>query len=377
MCVNLGLVYDARTGLQVERPCTKCWQCVANRKNDWVGRCIAEEQFAARTTVFHLTYGGDNKVTGEKTDLGASILIYKDIQLWLKRLRFAGYPLRYFAVGEYGSLKGRSHWHVICFWQREAPPFENGKKNFNDPYWRRYASEHEPNVPEGGLPIGFTVQEDLRGGEAEPAIRYVLKYLTKTDGDPHSVSLTRMSKKPPLGAAYFRARADRFVDQQLLPQDALYSFAGSPETEYLLKGASLDYFLSHFVETWTARYGFHPLYRGHSELLAKWEDGQAPRLQVNELVHARYAGRPTIPPPAGYGAYRLWETRNVYFADPMDGFRCLPRLFWSFDEEGYPSWQDVIVIAEEAKRRRDLRTRSVDSESYRHASGGVDRRRTL
>lgn len=368
MCVNPRLL-TTKQGLSVEVACRKCWQCIANRQNDWVGRCIAEEQTSARTTVVHLTYGGDDKVSGLKTDLGASILIYKDVMLWLKRLRKAGFPLRFFCCGEYGELKGRSHWHVICFWQDKSPEFEDGKRNFADKYW----------------PHGFTMTEDLRlydefgNNQAERAIRYVTKYLQKSEDT--SQALVRMSKKPPLGDAYFRQLAGVHVKQGLLPQDAFYSFAdvrkdGSPR-KFKLEGASLDTFCGSFIEQWKARYGSHPLDVSHSDFLLAWCDTKAQRVASEQLERRQMASRPSIPPPAGYGAYRLWETRNVYVADPVDGFRCLPRLFWSYDEGGFPAWHEKITTAAEAAGTRSARIQSVDSDAYRRESAALERKRTL
>lgn len=377
MCASPQLMVSPKTGLLVEVACRKCWQCVANRKNDWVGRCIAEEQTSAETTVVHLTYGGDDKVTGLQTDLGASILIYRDVQLWLKRLRKKGYPLRYFAVGEFGSLKGRCHWHIICFWEKGSPPFEDGKRNWNDQFWRRYPLDGSGTSE----PIGFTMTESLRGGDAERAVRYVLKYLVKNledvqDGeDVTSQALVRQSRNPPLGAVFFQRRAADFVAQRLLPQDGLYSFRdiigpdGLPR-QFNLQGASLDYFMRELVRLWRHRYGEHPLDTHHSDFVQAWCDDQAPAASVGQLERRSFGGKPTVPVPEHYGAYYLWQSRNLYVADPVDGFRCLPRLFWSFDEEGYPAWHESVRTATEAESiRKSLRT-SKDADAYRAGRDG-------
>lgn len=360
MCVNPRLLTD-KNGLQVEVACRKCWQCVANRQNDWVGRCIAEEQTSSVTTVVHLTYGGDDKVTGLQTDLGASILIYSDVMKWLKRVRFHGFPLRFFCVGEYGSLKGRAHWHVICFWQKASPEFIDGKRNFEDRFW----------------PHGFTMTEGLRGTDqaansAERAIRYVTKYLQKTDET--SQSLVRMSRLPPLGAAWFRQRAVDHVRQRLLPQDAFYSFGdlvdvdGRPK-QFKLAGASLDLFCRSFIEEWRLRYGNHPLDVAHSDFLLAWCDAQAARLVVEDLEVRKMGARPSLPVPDGYQPYRLWETRNVYFTEPVDTFLCRPRLYWSYDKEGFRAWSERIVTEAVAIGIRSERTKSKDSDGYRRESG--------
>lgn len=353
-------------GLTVEVACRKCWQCTENRRNDWVGRCIAESKTASAVTVVHLTYGGDDKVTGEKTDLGASILIYSDVKKWLKRLRHGHlvdgvlrpYPLRYIAVGEYGALKGRSHWHVVCFWQNGSPPFVSGKRNWADEWW----------------PHGFTMTEGIREGEGteEQALRYVLKYIQKTDQTEQSV--VRMSKAPPLGADYFRQRARAHARQGLLPQDGFYSFPevrlpdGMPR-QFLMSGATLDYFMREFVREWERLYGQHPLDTAHSPFLLDWLDRQASRVSSDSLERRSKGRRPSIPPPAGYGPFWLDQRLNSYATDPEDLVG--PRLYWSFDEEGYPAWRDVVVTETAAAAARNARSlTSFSAEQYRSGSGG-------
>ena len=124
MCISPNTLSD---GTQVA--CRNCWQCRADRINDWVGRCIAESKTAVASHAITLTYGRvhlstENDAYGDAEHPRAAVLTYSDVQKYFKLLRRHGYPLRYFAVGEYGSLKGRAHWHIIAFWQDKAPPHE-------------------------------------------------------------------------------------------------------------------------------------------------------------------------------------------------------------------------------------------------------------
>lgn len=371
MCVT-PLHLKTKSGLAVEAACRKCWQCVENQKNDWVGRNIAEMQDAGRVTVNHLTYGGDDRVTGEKTDLGASILIYADVRKWLMRLRSGRvdkasgerikYPLRFFAVGEYGELKGRSHWHVICYWQKQIDkdgrPFVNVPafdeyRNFNDEWW----------------PHGFTLTEDVRDGGQEKAIRYVCKYLQKADGGQ---SLMRMSKTPPLGGYYFRRLADTYARQGILPKDAFYSFPEILDTKglprkFMMQGVTLDNFCSDFIQAWKVRYGSHPLDVQHSEFLQSWCDAVAARPVSEGLDRRKMGGAPRVAPEAPHFGFRVhWhEPVNSWVAD-----RGLERLYWSFDEKGERSWQDVIVTESQAASRRRRSAILRDADAYRSGRDG-------
>lgn len=349
MCVNKRVMIV--NGLKRETACHNCWQCTENRINDWVGRCIAEKEDSKAVTVYGLTYGGDDKVTGVKTELGASILIYSDVQKWIKRLRAAGYPMRYLLCGEYGGAKGRVHWHVICFWKDKVPEFQDGIRNFNDPFW----------------PHGFTYAEALKGDEIR-AIRYVCKYVQK---DSEEIAFVRMSKKPPLGDAYFRRRANTFAEQGILPKDAFYSFpdvrdpkTGKPR-QFYMSGVTLDNFLSEFIERFQERYGLHPLDRQHSEFLQNWCDKQAPRVAVDDIQKRsfRVVARPE-PPHFGFNV--SWsEKLNMYVAE-----RGSERLFWTYDQEGQKAWQSVIRTESEAARLRAVFALRREAEAYRHARDG-------
>lgn len=346
-------------GKRIEVACHNCWQCTENKINDWCGRCIAEKEDCKHATVYGLTYGGDNKITGDKTELGASILIYSDVQKWIKRLRRAGFPMRYFLCGEYGGAKGRVHWHVVCFWQDAVPEYENGKHNFSDKYW----------------PHGMTYAEDLRSagmpdyaeGDEIRAIRYVCKYVQK---DVQEHAFVRMSKNPPLGDRYFRRRADTFARQGILPKDAFYSFpdvrgADGMPRKFYMSGVTLDNFCSEFIERWKERYGTHPLDVQHSEFLQNWTDKQAQRETVNKIEkrEIRRIDRPER--PHFRFTVRFDEALNLYVAESG-----VEKLFWTFDREGNRAWQDVIRTEAEAARLRAVCAQFRDPAMYRQGRDG-------
>ena len=64
--------------------CRICWQCLENRKNDYIGRCIAEQEHSDGVLVVSLTYGGGDD------NPNAALLVYKDFQDFMKRLRIQG-----------------------------------------------------------------------------------------------------------------------------------------------------------------------------------------------------------------------------------------------------------------------------------------------
>lgn len=90
-------------------PCGKCIECAIQKSNEWAYRVALENRLHLQSCMITLTYNEDNLATPS--------LERRDVQLFLKRLREKIEPvkIRYFGCGEYGSLKGRKHWHIIIF----------------------------------------------------------------------------------------------------------------------------------------------------------------------------------------------------------------------------------------------------------------------
>lgn len=112
-----GLTKDARKALLsvagtpqfITVPCGKCIECRLAYARDWSLRCMHELQMSPAGGCFvTLTY--DNAHL--PADRG---LHYRDFQLFMHRMRNAGYPVRFFMCGEYGDDFGRPHYHAILF----------------------------------------------------------------------------------------------------------------------------------------------------------------------------------------------------------------------------------------------------------------------
>lgn len=90
--------------------CGQCTNCRINRRRMWVGRMLLEARVHPFSAFVTLTYD-------EESLPKEGNLCKKDLQDFLKRLRKATYPrrIRYYAVGEYGELHGRPHYHLIVF----------------------------------------------------------------------------------------------------------------------------------------------------------------------------------------------------------------------------------------------------------------------
>lgn len=259
MCVSPSLLPNG-----VTVACRKCKRCRDNYVKDWVGRCIAESRTAVKTTSVTLTYGPD--ASGRKKHERTAVLTYSDVQKYFKSLREAGYPLRFLVAGEFGSLRGRAHWHGIFFWQQKVPPYEL-RRNFNDNFWKH----------------GFQFVDE----PSYKAVKYVCKYVQKDQGDEAAQGKLTMSKNPAIGGIYFRQLAQRFVNQGVAPQSPFYRFPeakkqdGTP-VEFYMSGVTADQFREAYVLAFYEKFPGRHL--PNSDFVEEWLDKQVPEWRSSEKL---------------------------------------------------------------------------------------------
>lgn len=100
---------DAPPGAErLELGCGKCIGCRLRKAQDWTIRNQLEKQFHEKTAFWTGTYHDDNLPAELRRD---------HITKFLKALRRPKSiaPIRFFACGEYGELKGRPHYHAILY----------------------------------------------------------------------------------------------------------------------------------------------------------------------------------------------------------------------------------------------------------------------
>lgn len=116
-CINPYVMRLSGMAYPAAFPCNSCPLCLARRSRDWGNRIELESlSYSPENVCFcTLTYSPD----AEKlilTESGLLSLKYEHIQLFMKRLRRRlNYKIRFFCCGEYGSLRGRPHYHLIIF----------------------------------------------------------------------------------------------------------------------------------------------------------------------------------------------------------------------------------------------------------------------
>lgn len=245
-------------------------QCRRNIVNDWAGKNIAE----GRTSDWSLscTFTYRDETLGRDETMRAVRLHYRDYEAMIKYMRVDRkddplFSVRHFSCGEYGSKKGRAHFHGILHGKGRPPEHEEGK-NFHFKYW----------------PWGFSWMEPC---DQLSSARYVAKYLLKPSKDEAARSILRMSRHPPLGAEYFARLAGEYVNQGLAPQTARYSFPEirrsfkkkgvivSEPIEFTLRRQSLDLYCAAWLHLWGERYPGREI--PESEVIQDYLDRVRPR----------------------------------------------------------------------------------------------------
>lgn len=109
---------DNRDWIQISLDCGHCWVCKLKRSMQYAIRADLESQCWKEGCFLTLTYSNENLPDGGN-------LSREDITLFIKRLRIAvqrkgGYVSAYFGSAEYGSKRGRAHYHLLLFnWKPE------------------------------------------------------------------------------------------------------------------------------------------------------------------------------------------------------------------------------------------------------------------
>lgn len=190
-------------------PCGKCLPCQKKRRSEWSLRLEHEYLFSDSAFFITLTY---NDYHIPRTKEGYQTLHKKHLQNYIKRLRndhvkyvskhlqcskkevkFRAKPLRYYAVGEYGSKTRRPHYHLILFnmdISNLAPLTNQWKAGFADV-----------------------------GTVTSASINYVTKYMFKQFNrktDKRTPPFSLMSKKPILGHAYLENYGTHHIQSESL-----------------------------------------------------------------------------------------------------------------------------------------------------------------
>lgn len=268
MCQSPSQLQDGTTFA-----CRKCPQCRDLYIDDWEGRNIAESKSATATYTVTLTYG---RVDNEVHHAHSVALFYSDVQKYIKLLRYHGYTVRTFNVGEFGGLKGRTHWHLILHFYGVVPPHVYDEDFMHE----AVKADGKPVKDKSGnvryfWPHGWSHWKKAHKG----TVRYVCKYVLKDIDDAENQSLMNMTKNPPLGAIYFKEMARSAARQGVALYDASYSFAGivyakgekaGQRRKYMLRGRTEEIFVQEYIDEYRLVWRRDP---PQTQYLQEWDQG--------------------------------------------------------------------------------------------------------
>lgn len=278
MCINPSHIWIKR-GPEYKRvpvPCDACKLCHRNYVDDWVGRCLCEAAYSTRSCTVSLTYAPPKN----PNDLSHKIINPYHFQLFMKALRNSGHKVRYLVAGEYGGKKGRAHFHAILFFQKLETQ-ENTAPWYNWGHQEDLKSSNKfsEQVPQD---VMCHIQEWPHGhilcdwSASERSIKYCCEYLTID----RSRSWFSMSKKPPLGAAFFAEKAKLYVNNSVLPKSFEYlPPGGMPGKKYLMTGATRREFMNAITRARVSR-----------PRMSKWVGRTFDKLERDEFKHEANTG---------------------------------------------------------------------------------------
>lgn len=211
-------VGDVRDGIPF--PCGQCLACRINKRRVWTLRLLLESYYYPCASFVTLTYEPDNLPFNLD---GKPILCKRDLQLFLKRLRYElkGREIKYYFAGEYGPRGHLPHYHGILF---GVSPFELDKDWM---YFGGKSGPYKPNFCRSTLLYRTWGLGIVHVGECtKDSIQYCAGYVTKkitSKGDGLEKEFQLMSRRPGIGS---RAVAEIARALQKVPSDCLESGAG-------------------------------------------------------------------------------------------------------------------------------------------------------
>lgn len=213
-----SIVFNPRMGYvdqPQDVPCGQCIGCRLERSRQWAIRCVHEASLHAENCFITLTYAPEHLPPDGS-------LKKRDFQLFMKRLRKKyNTRIRFFHCGEYGTEKGRPHYHACLFGfdfpDKELWSERNGVKLYTSKellsLW-----EHKGHVTIGEVTfesaayVARYIMKKINGDRAE-------EHYTLTDPETGQITqlqpeYTTMSRRPGIAKEWY----DKFASD-VFPSD--------------------------------------------------------------------------------------------------------------------------------------------------------------
>lgn len=170
-------------------PCGRCAFCLVNKRAQWVFR-MHYEVLNQEYPGYFLTLTYDPKHVPRRD--GELSLRFKDVQLYFKRVRKAGFYCKYVCVGEYGSKTERPHYHMLLWTDASVGFLQDNWKSSRD-----------------GSPLGL-----VHFGTVTPAsVMYAMKYIVQPRRDYGKREKPRAQFSKGLGLSFLSVRMYDFLTE--------------------------------------------------------------------------------------------------------------------------------------------------------------------
>lgn len=189
--------------MPVTLPCGQCVGCRLERSRQWAMRCYHEASLFEHNCFITLTFNSQHLPEDMSLDV-------RDWQLFMKKLRKKyGSGIRFFHCGEYGSHKGRPHYHA-CLFNFDFPDKKLWQIKNGYPLYR------SPSLEEL-WPYGYSTIGEVTFESAAYVARYIMKKITGEAAEEHyqyvdpetgeifdrKPEYTTMSRRPGIGKKWF------------------------------------------------------------------------------------------------------------------------------------------------------------------------------
>lgn len=239
-------------------PCGRCIGCRIDKAKDWSVRIMCEASLYQNNYFLTLTYAPEHY----PSDFS---IRKEDLRLFVKTLRNyvatsqGKHGVRFFGCGEYGSLSGRAHYHLILF-NCVIPDLEFYKAANGCVYY-------QSDTINSFWKKGYVVIGDVTPESAQYVARYTLKKVGASEYEHRDIQapFLIMSNHPGIGYDYWRLHKQELFDnwrvlvghdfaslpkyfKELFKKDPDYMYQILPKLEKL-EDQAFDYMFLQYCNT--------------------------------------------------------------------------------------------------------------------------------
>ena len=344
MCLSLSKAPERLLQYGISQvKCGSCPECLQERSNSWVLRCVAE----ARTrrargqgvVMVTLTYDqylrdehGDNVYDANGVPLElppdvTKLCSKRDVQLFIKRLRKKfGANIKYLASAEHGARTHRAHYHALLFGVSFSDLLPYKKSNRGNLIYRSHTLErlwkHGICTVDSVNPLGAMA-------------RYVTKYSLKSRGSFDTFQLFSRD----IGMEYLMAN---FTGKPYILEGREYAVPRVVWQRYIMSkyGAEFPRMSTRYIKRGNPLYGeyverraLYSAVRNSDPVYVDYLLSQMRRAKVNEFSRPCAAARVAALPNQAYWYKRVWNARlrvGAYELDPNSSKKRIDNFYNRF-----------------------------------------------